>query len=106
MKRDVAYYQKTKPLKIFLSYYRPHIHLFVLDMVCALIICLIDLAFPYISRSALKTLLPQQEYRVFFLIIAFFAVAYIGKGLLTGGIYLVYELRPIYVGIYTPTWRA
>lgn len=82
MKRDVAYYQKTKPLKIFLSYYRPHIHLFVLDMVCALIICLIDLAFPYISRSALKTLLPQQEYRVFFLIIAFFAVAYIGKGLL------------------------
>lgn len=82
MKRNVAYYQKTKPLKIFLSYYRPHIHLFVLDMVCALIICLIDLAFPYISRSALKTLLPQQEYRVFFLIIAFFAVAYIGKGLL------------------------
>ena len=82
MKRDVAYYQNTKPLKIFLSYYRPHIHLFLLDMVCALIICLIDLAFPYISRSALKTLLPQQEYRVFFLIIGFFAVAYIGKGLL------------------------
>lgn len=82
MKRSVAYYQKNHPLKIFLSYYGPHKHLFFLDMFCALIICLIDLAFPYVSRSALNTLLPQQEYRAFFLVIVFFAVAYVCKGLL------------------------
>lgn len=82
MKRSVAYYQTTRPLRIFLSYYRPHIHLFLLDMFCALLICLIDLAFPYLSRTALNELLPQQAYRSFFLVIAFFAAAYVGKGLL------------------------
>ncbi len=71
MTRNVAYYQKNRPLKIFLSYYGPHKHLFFLDMFCALVICLIDLAFPYLSRSALNHLLPQQEYRVFFLLIGF-----------------------------------
>lgn len=60
MTRNVAYYQKNRPLKIFLSYYGPHKHLFFLDMFCALVICLIDLAFPYLSRSALNHLLPQQ----------------------------------------------
>ena len=32
------------------SYFKPHKKLFVLDMVCALTIALIDLAFPYLSR--------------------------------------------------------
>ena len=59
MKQSVAYYQTTRPLRIFLSYYRPHIHLFLLDMFCALLICLIDLAFPYLSRTALNELLHQ-----------------------------------------------
>lgn len=82
MKRTVAYYQTTRPLKIFLSYYRPHIHLFLLDMTCALIICLIDLAFPYASRWCLNNLLPDQAYRTFFLVIGIFAGAYVCKGLL------------------------
>lgn len=82
MKRSVAYYQTNRPLRIFLSYYGPHKHLFFLDMFCALIICLIDLAFPYLSRSALNTLLPNRAYHAFFLVILFFAVAYVCKGLL------------------------
>ena len=82
MKRSVAYYQTSHPLRIFLSYYGPHKHLFFLDMFCALIICLIDLAFPYLSRSALNTLLPNRAYHAFFLVILFFAVAYVCKGLL------------------------
>lgn len=82
MKRTVAYYQTIRPLKIFLSYYRPHIHLFLLDMTCALIICLIDLAFPYASRWCLNNLLPDQAYRTFFLVIGIFAGAYVCKGLL------------------------
>ena len=82
MKRSVAYYQTSHPLRIFLSYYGPHKHLFFLDMFCALIICLIDLAFPYLSRSALNILLPNRAYHAFFLVILFFAVAYVCKGLL------------------------
>ena len=31
---------------IFLSYYKPHLKLFILDMACALGIALVDLTFP------------------------------------------------------------
>ncbi|MBR5533763.1 MAG: ABC transporter ATP-binding protein [Ruminiclostridium sp.] len=75
-------YKKTHPLKIFLSYYGPHKHLFILDMTCAFLICLIDLTFPYASREVLNNLLPNQEYRVFFIVIAIFIAAYIAKGFL------------------------
>ena len=81
MKRVIDY-KKTHPLKIFLSYYAPHKHLFLLDMCCALIICLIDLSFPYLSRSALNTMIPAQQYRAFFTVVAIFCIAYVGKGLL------------------------
>ena len=50
-------------LRIFLSYFKPHKKLFVLDMVCALTIALIDLAFPYLSRWCVCELLPQNAYR-------------------------------------------
>ena len=75
-------YKKTHPLKIFLSYYGPHKHLFILDMCCAFLICLIDLAFPYASREVVNDLLPNQEYRVFFIVIAIFIAAYVAKGFL------------------------
>ncbi len=81
MKRVIDY-KKTHPLKIFLSYYAPHKHLFLLDMCCALIICLIDLSFPYLSRSALNTMIPAQQYQAFFTVVAIFCIAYVGKGLL------------------------
>ena len=47
-------YKHTHPMRIFLSYYRPHKRLFILDMVCAFLICLIDLAFPYVSRLSMR----------------------------------------------------
>ena len=81
MKRNIDY-KKTHPLKIFLSYYGPHKNLFILDMCCAFLICLIDLAFPYVSRSALNNLLPNKAYHAFFVLVAIFIVAYVCKGLL------------------------
>ena len=39
-------FQQRSGLRIFLSYFRPHRKLFLLDMACALCISLIDLAFP------------------------------------------------------------
>ena len=60
---------------IFLSYYRPHLKLFILDMCCALGIALVDLAFPAASRAALNTLLPQNLYSAFFTVMAILLAA-------------------------------
>ena len=58
-------FQQRSGLRIFLSYFRPHRKLFLLDMACALCISLIDLAFPYVSRWCMYELLPQDAYRTF-----------------------------------------
>ena len=61
---------------IFLSYYKPHLKLFILDMCCALGIALVDLAFPAASRQALNTLLPQNLFTAFFAVMAILLAAY------------------------------
>ena len=43
-------FQEKSIFKIFISYFKPHKKLFILDLCCALMISMIDLAFPYISR--------------------------------------------------------
>ena len=68
--------------RIFASYYRPHIKIFILDMVCALCISLIDLAFPLVSRRAMDLCLPSQLYGTFFLVMGILALAYVGKALM------------------------
>ncbi len=95
-------FHRSRPLTIFFSYYVPHLPLFLLDMTCALFICAIDLAFPYASRIAMNTLLPQSMYQAFFTVIAIFILAYVGKGLLylvvsywghTFGVYVEADMR-------------
>ena len=70
-------------LPLFLSYYKPHLNLFLLDMCCALGIALVDLAFPYASRMALNELLPQNLFGAFFAVMA--GLCRISAGLLGGG---------------------
>lgn len=62
---------------IFLSYYKPHLRLFILDMACAFGISLVDLAFPLATRQALNTLLPQSLYSAFFAVMALLLAAYV-----------------------------
>ena len=76
-------YQEQSALRSFLSYFKPHRGLFILDMVCALIIALIDLAFPYISRWCMYELLPQSAYRTFFAVMAAVAVAFAVRAVMT-----------------------
>ena len=64
-------------LAVFLSYIQPHRRLFAIDMGLSVLIALIDLAFPYITRQAMNTLLPQKLYRAFFLTMAFVLVTYL-----------------------------
>ena len=61
---------------IFLSYYKPHLGLFILDMCCALGIALVDLAFPWASKRAMQELLPQNLFSAFFAVMALLLLAY------------------------------
>ena len=64
-------------LKHFVSYYRRHWRLFALDMVCALMIAAVDLAFPLVSRYAMNTLLPAKLFDTFFIIMGALVAAYL-----------------------------
>lgn len=70
-------FREKSHLAIFASYYKPHLAMFLLDMLCALCISLVDLAFPYISRLSMQTFLPQGLYKTFFLVVAILVGAYL-----------------------------
>ena len=67
---------KRNYLSIFLTYYKPHLKLFILDMLCALGIAAVDLAFPYGSRLALNELLPQNMFGAFFAVMVLLLLGY------------------------------
>ena len=75
-------YRTRSPLRIFLSYFKPHRRLFALDMTCAFLIACIDLAFPLVSRAAMYSWLPQRQFRTFFIVMAILAAAYVLKAAL------------------------
>ena len=70
-------YQKRSPLLIFLHYFGNHKKLFAIDVLCAVGIAAIDLAFPLVTRTALYDLLPNQMFRTFFLIMAAVILSYV-----------------------------
>ena len=76
-------FQEKSALQIFLSYFKPHKKLFIMDLACALVISIIDLAFPYISRWCMYELLPQSAYRTFFIVMAVVFAAFALKAVLT-----------------------
>ena len=69
-------FRERSLLRIFLSYFKPHRRLFALDMTCAFLIALVDLAFPLVSRTAMYTWLPEKQFRVFFIVMAAVVVTY------------------------------
>ena len=75
----------AKPFSIFMSYIAGHKKLFGIDMLCALLVALIDLIFPYISRYSMKVMLPNKLYATFFTVMAVMVLAYVLKA----GLYYV-----------------
>ena len=75
MKKDYT----QKPLKIFMSYIAGHKKLFALDMSCALLVSIIDLVFPYVSRTSMNRLLPGKLFTLFFTVMALMVAAYVVK---------------------------
>ncbi|MBR2019649.1 MAG: ABC transporter ATP-binding protein [Clostridia bacterium] len=50
--------------KRFLSYYKPHKKLFALDMVASLLVALIGVIYPMITRTMLNDFFPDRNYRM------------------------------------------
>ncbi len=75
-------YQKKSGLSIFLSFFKPHRKLFALDLSCALLVSLIDLCYPIVSRTAMNKLLPEHAFQTFFLVMGVVVAAYILRSFL------------------------
>lgn len=56
-------------LKKFISYYKPYLKLFILDLSCAFLIASIDLAFPLITRQFINDIIPNGKLRIFYIFI-------------------------------------
>ncbi len=69
--------RKKGKLARFLTYYRPHLPLFLADMVCATLIAGVDIMFPMASRHAMYQLLPDRDYSSFFWLMGILVLAYI-----------------------------
>ena len=70
------------PFKIFISYITGHKDLFAIDMACAIIVSLIDMVFPYISRMSMNRLLPQGLFTTFFAVMGIMILAFIFRAVL------------------------
>ena len=60
-------------------YFRRHLNLFIIDILCAIAVAAVDLAFPVVSRYAMRTMLPDQKYTAFFALMAIVACAYAAR---------------------------
>lgn len=76
-------------LRRFASYYKPHIRLFILDMLASLTISMTGIIYPIITRKMLNDLIPNRRYR---------AVVIFGVALLA--VYFVRMLLNYFVQYY------
>ncbi len=68
--------------KRFIKYYRPHLRLFVLDMLASLIISLIGMLYPVLTRTMLGDLIPNQKFDFLILFGVVLLILYILRMLL------------------------
>ena len=69
-------------LRRFVSYYKPYLGLFVIDLICALLVAAVDLVYPLLSNYALKTLIPTDQVAAFIWLMGILAAAYLLRGFL------------------------
>ena len=69
-------YNESK-LKVFVSYLANHKVDFAIDMLLSALIAVVDLIFPYASRWAMQTLLPEHAFKTFFILMFIILLAYL-----------------------------
>ena len=82
MKKQRQINYNAHPFRVFMSFFRPHMGLFILDMACAMTASVIDLVFPYVSRLSMTELLPNRLFETFFVVMAIMFAAYVVKGVM------------------------
>lgn len=50
-----------KNIKYFFSFYKPHLRLFILDLICAFIVAVCNLIYPYITKDIINVYVPNKE---------------------------------------------
>lgn len=53
-------------IRKFAKYYKPHMGLFILDIICAFLISITDLIFPMITRKFINTIIPNKQVELIF----------------------------------------
>lgn len=51
-------------IKRFISFYKPHLKLFILDMVCAVLVAVCDLFYPVIAKDIINEYVPSKNLRM------------------------------------------
>ena len=82
MKKQRQINYNAHPFRVFMSFFRPHMGLFILDMTCAITASAIDLVFPYVSRLSMTELLPNRLFETFFIVMGIMFLAYAIKGVM------------------------
>ena len=73
-------------LKRFMQYYRPHVKLFTLDMLASLMVALLAVVYPMVTRTMLNRLIPERRYREI-----------VWAGLILLGIYIIRMLLQYFI---------
>lgn len=71
-----------KLIKRFASYYKPHIWLFILDIVCAFFISASDLVFPMVTRNVINNVIPNKDFSLIYRFAILLAIMYFGRMIL------------------------
>lgn len=75
-----SFEEKSAPMRgairEFAAFYKPHMGMFLLDMFCALIIALVDILFPVVTRKVLYDYIPNQAMRTFLIVMGAMLIAF------------------------------
>jgi ATP-binding cassette subfamily B protein len=66
-------------IKRFITYYKPHKTLFIIDMICAFLVAAMDLVFPMFTNYLLKDAIPNKNLRVIIIFTLVLALLYVVK---------------------------
>lgn len=66
-------------VKKFIKYYKPHMKLFILDMVCAFLMAAVDLFYPMISRNIIDEVIPNKQLNMLIILTIVLVALYLLK---------------------------
>ncbi|MBR6548792.1 MAG: ABC transporter ATP-binding protein [Clostridia bacterium] len=69
-------------IKRFTAYYKPHLRLFVIDLVCAFLVAVCDLIFPMLTRQIINVYIPGKMLRLLLIWCGVLLAIYVVKMLL------------------------